>query len=157
LEELLKKIFADVFVHRYRDVFEDIRALCLESLGHWIESLPSMFLEDNYLKYLGWCLNDKAVPVRKQAISSIHNLYNVLDKRDVAKLQLFHERFKPRFSSMSLDNESSICAESVNLMTVLVKLEMLDEKDGANLPSFIWDESEEVRAAACAFVKEDQR
>lgn len=48
-----------LFVHRYRDVDPDIRMSCIQSLGIWISSYPSLFLQDLYLKYLGWTLNDK--------------------------------------------------------------------------------------------------
>lgn len=46
-------------MHRYRDVDPDIRMSCISSLGIWIVSYPSLFLQDLYLKYLGWTLNDK--------------------------------------------------------------------------------------------------
>lgn len=46
-------------MHRYRDVEPDIRMACIQSLGVWILSYPSLFLQDLYLKYLGWTLNDK--------------------------------------------------------------------------------------------------
>jgi cohesin complex subunit SA-1/2 len=46
-------------VHRYRDIDPNIRTSCIESLGVWVLSYPSLFLQDLYLKYLGWTLNDK--------------------------------------------------------------------------------------------------
>lgn len=46
-------------MHRYRDVDPEIRMSCIRSLGIWILSYPSLFLQDLYLKYLGWTLNDK--------------------------------------------------------------------------------------------------
>lgn len=51
--------FDRLFMHRYRDVDSDIRVSCIRSLGVWILSYPSLFLQDLYLKYLGWTLNDK--------------------------------------------------------------------------------------------------
>jgi hypothetical protein len=48
-----------LFMHRYRDVDPDIRMSCIKSLGIWVVSYPSLFLQDIYLKYLGWTLNDK--------------------------------------------------------------------------------------------------
>lgn len=46
-------------MHRYRDMDPEIRMSCIQSLGTWIVSYPSLFLQDLYLKYLGWTLNDK--------------------------------------------------------------------------------------------------
>jgi len=43
-----------------RDVSEDIRASAIGAIGNWIRLMPSMFLVDNYLKYLAWALSDKA-------------------------------------------------------------------------------------------------
>ena len=48
-----------VFVHRYKDSANHIRALCMVSLGGWIQSFPDEFLQDTCLKYIGWTLNDK--------------------------------------------------------------------------------------------------
>jgi cohesin complex subunit SA-1/2 len=51
--------FVRLFMHRYRDVDPDIRIACIRAIGSWILSYPSLFLQDLYLKYLGWTLNDK--------------------------------------------------------------------------------------------------
>jgi len=48
-----------VFVHRYRDVEAIIRAECIRELGLWITKYPDRFLDDIYLRYLGWQLSDK--------------------------------------------------------------------------------------------------
>lgn len=52
-----------LFMHRYRDVDPEIRMSCIKSLGIWVVSYPSFFLQDIYLKYLGWTLNDKVANV----------------------------------------------------------------------------------------------
>ena len=46
-------------MHRYRDVDPEIRMACIRAIGSWIVSYPSLFLQDLYLKYIGWTLNDK--------------------------------------------------------------------------------------------------
>lgn len=58
-EIIITILFWRLFVHRYRDIDNDIRMSCIQSLGIWILSYPSLFLQDLYLKYLGWTLNDK--------------------------------------------------------------------------------------------------
>uniref|UniRef100_A0A8B9R6J9 Cohesin subunit SA n=1 Tax=Anas platyrhynchos TaxID=8839 RepID=A0A8B9R6J9_ANAPL len=62
IEAVMNAIFKGVFVHRYRDVVPDVRALCMEELGTWMCSFPASFLTDGHLKYLGWTLHDKRVP-----------------------------------------------------------------------------------------------
>ena len=48
-----------VYMHRYRDTDPDIRLACISFLGSWIYKYPSYYLTDQYLKYIGWMLNDK--------------------------------------------------------------------------------------------------
>lgn len=57
-------------MHRYRDIDPDIRMSCIQSLGAWIVSYPSLFLQDLYLKYLGWTLNDKVSCIYSVSIVS---------------------------------------------------------------------------------------
>ncbi|KAH9786138.1 Sister-chromatid cohesion protein 3 [Citrus sinensis] len=47
VESLNKRLF----VHRYRDIDPNIRMSCIQSLGVWILSYPSFFLQDLYLKF----------------------------------------------------------------------------------------------------------
>lgn len=37
----------------------EIRATCIEEIGNWIKTYPDVFLNDSYLKYIGWMLYDK--------------------------------------------------------------------------------------------------
>lgn len=37
----------------------DIRAICIEEMGQWIQHYSTSFLADGYLKYIGWTLHDK--------------------------------------------------------------------------------------------------
>jgi hypothetical protein len=52
-------VYCSVFVHRYRDVEAVIRTECIRELGLWIIKYPDRFLDDIYLRYLGWQLSDK--------------------------------------------------------------------------------------------------
>lgn len=56
---MMNGVFRGVFVHRYRDLLPDIRAVCIEELGIWLKMDPEYFLNDKCLKYLGWTLHDK--------------------------------------------------------------------------------------------------
>lgn len=50
---------ADALNPARRDVSSDIRVICVAELGYWIRLYPDMFLDNNYLKYIGWMLYDK--------------------------------------------------------------------------------------------------
>lgn len=47
------------FFHFLSDIIPDIRAICIEEMGIWMRIYPDTFLNDSYLKYLGWMLYDK--------------------------------------------------------------------------------------------------
>lgn len=42
-----------------RDVIPEIRAICMEELTVWMKQYSSVFLNDSYLKYVGWMMHDK--------------------------------------------------------------------------------------------------
>ena len=56
---MLTYIFKGVFVHRYRNTQPDIRSICVEEIGVWMKRYPAMFLDDSYLKYVGWTMYDR--------------------------------------------------------------------------------------------------
>jgi hypothetical protein len=51
-----------VFVHRYRDSAPAIRCDTLAAFGAWLASDPEHFLQNSYLKYVGWMLSDSDAP-----------------------------------------------------------------------------------------------
>lgn len=59
LELMVQKLFDKIFAVRYRDVCETVRAVTTEGISQWCILLPSLYLNDNYLKYLAWSLSDK--------------------------------------------------------------------------------------------------
>ena len=58
----------DIFIMRYRDVCPEIRVICIDEISVWMRTFPKVFLSDQYLKYVGWLLNDKAKEVRKSCL-----------------------------------------------------------------------------------------
>ncbi|CAM9177747.1 unnamed protein product, partial [Lampetra planeri] len=59
IESMMDVIFKGVFLKRYRDVLPEIRSICMEELGLWMKLYSSTFLNDSYLKYIGWMMHDK--------------------------------------------------------------------------------------------------
>lgn len=59
IKNMLQYMFKSVFVHRYRDTLPEIRSVCLTEIGVWMLKFHQMFLDDSYLKYIGWTLHDK--------------------------------------------------------------------------------------------------
>lgn len=59
IKNMLTYMFKSVFVHRYRDTLPEIRGICMSEIGVWMIKFPVNFLDDSYLKYIGWTLHDK--------------------------------------------------------------------------------------------------
>ncbi|XP_051141640.1 sister-chromatid cohesion protein 3 [Andrographis paniculata] len=145
LEELMRKIFTGLFVHRYRDIDPDIRMSCIESLGVWVLSYPSLFLQDLYLKYLGWTLNDKSAGVRKASILALQNLYEVDD--NVPSLNLFTERFYKRMLELADDIDISVSVCAIGLVKQLLRLQLVPDEELGSLYDLLIDDPPEVRRA----------
>ncbi|XP_010244638.1 PREDICTED: sister-chromatid cohesion protein 3 isoform X2 [Nelumbo nucifera] len=150
IEEMMRKTFTGLFVHRYRDVDPNIRMACIESLGVWIVSYPSLFLQDLYLKYLGWTLNDKSAGVRKTSILALQNLYEVDD--NVPSLGLFTERFSNRMIELADDIDVSVAVAAIGLVKQLLRHQLLSDDDLGPLYDLLIDEPAEIRHAIGALV-----
>lgn len=47
-----------------RDAIAEIRAICIEEIGVWMKMYSDAFLNDSYLKYVGWTLHDRVSKFR---------------------------------------------------------------------------------------------
>ncbi|XP_040322437.1 uncharacterized protein LOC121024238 [Herpailurus yagouaroundi] len=70
IDNIICALFKRTFVPRYRDISSDIRVICVAELGCWIKLYPDLFLDNNYLKYIGWMLYDKVGALRWSAASA---------------------------------------------------------------------------------------
>uniref|UniRef100_A0A673VSD7 Cohesin subunit SA n=1 Tax=Suricata suricatta TaxID=37032 RepID=A0A673VSD7_SURSU len=117
IDNIIRALFKRTFVPRYRDVSSDIRVICVTELGCWIKLYPDHFLDDNYLKYIGWMLYDKDASVRMQCILALKALY---EKRESAmKLRVFFHKFKKRILSMTQDRQPEIRSECMQLLRLV--------------------------------------
>ncbi|PSS06426.1 Sister-chromatid cohesion protein [Actinidia chinensis var. chinensis] len=152
IEGMTRKIFTGLFVHRYRDIDPEIRMSCIQSLGVWILLHPSLFLQDLYLKYLGWTLNDKNAGVRKASILALQNLYDVDD--NVPTLGLFTERFSNRMIELADDIDISVAVCAIGLVKQLLRHQLLHDDDLGSLYDLLIDDPPEIRRAIGALVYE---
>ncbi|KAI4871356.1 hypothetical protein NFI96_026581 [Prochilodus magdalenae] len=127
LRSLTNAVFKGVFVHRYRDRVPEIRAICMREMRAWLRGNPAAFLNDGYLKYIGWMLHDKQASVRMQCVLTLQKLYE--EKDFIGRLELFTSRFKERLLCMVLDKDSDVAEETVRLL-LLIKQRMEDGLTG---------------------------
>ncbi|KAI3449562.1 hypothetical protein Pfo_006227 [Paulownia fortunei] len=150
MEEMMRKIFTGLFVHRYRDIDPDIRMSCIEALGVWVLSYPSLFLQDLYLKYLGWTLNDKSAGVRKASVLALQNLYEADD--NVPSLNLFTERFYKRMLELADDIDISVSVCAIGLVKQLLRHQLVPDEELGSLYDLLIDDPPDVRHAIGALV-----
>ena len=152
---LLERFVAEVFCHRWRDVDVDIRTQQLSGLSAWTVAYPSYFVQDRFLKYLGWTLHDKAAAVRRAALAGLLALYRAAGTGTLQSLDTFNRRFVKRIIAMAEDVDASVCGLAIDLLTVLLRLGLLGDDEGDHVPVLLWDEDPHVRKAATAFVVTD--
>lgn len=145
IEEMMDKIFKGLFMHRYRDIDPNIRVSCIQSLGVWILSYPSLFLQDRYLKYLGWTLNDKSAGVRKASVVALQTLYEVDD--NVPSLDLFTQRFSNRMIELADDIDVSVAVCAIGLVKQLLRHQLLLDDHLGPLYDLLVVEPPEIRRA----------
>lgn len=71
---------------------------------------PERYVDDSYLKYLGWSLNDKEPIVRRRCLAVSLPLFE--DEEMIPRLQLFSNKFKDRFIQMTSDVDAECCIKA---------------------------------------------
>ncbi|KHJ85032.1 hypothetical protein OESDEN_15247 [Oesophagostomum dentatum] len=113
---------------------------------------PDHFLEDSYLKYIGWTLYDKVPDVRLKCISALLPLY---DKQDVlVKLELFTNKFKDRLVSMVLDKDNEVGMKTCQLLTSIYRVfpSLLQLKDCVPIYELVYSNHRGLAVAAGEFL-----
>lgn len=143
--------FEVVFVHRYRDIDARIRTECVEALGSWIWVLSTVFMEPEYLRYLGWLLSDVVPSVRQEVLKQLARVF----KRDAAKLGHFIDRFRPRLMEMATqDTDVSVRVAAVSVLEVLGENGMLEPDETDNVGRLIFDFESRIRKAVVKIFSE---
>lgn len=152
VENMMRSIFKSVFVHRYRDSFPEIRALCMEEIGVWMKAYSDVFLDDGYLKYIGWTLNDKQGEVRLRCLSALQGLYS--EKEFFLKLELFTKRFKERIVSMVNDKELDVAVKATQVLVSILENneESLSAEDCKNVYNMVFSLHRQLATAAGEFL-----
>lgn len=146
--EAIQSFFDTVFVHRYRDVDPRIRTECVEALGNWIWSLPTVFMEPGYLRYLGWMLSDTNAPTRQEVLKQLAKVF----KRDAQQLGHFIDRFRPRLIEMaSRDAEVSVRVAAITVIDTLRGAAMLEPNEIDSIGKLIFDNELRIRKAVVGF------
>jgi len=152
IKNMLTYMFKAVFVHRYRDTLPEIRSICMYEIGQWMKKYHTNFLDDTYLKYIGWTIHDKVGDVRLKCLQTLQPLYGSEDLK--GKLELFTSKFKDRIVDMTLDKEFDVSVEAVKLVISIFKYhrEMLTDQDCERIYELVYCSHRAVAQAAGEFL-----
>ncbi|OAA64641.1 nuclear cohesin complex subunit [Niveomyces insectorum RCEF 264] len=146
--ELMKEFFDTVFVHRYRDVDPRIRSECVEALGSWVWALPAVYMQPEYLRYLGWMLSDSNPTTRQEVLKQLARVF----KRDASKMGHFIDRFRPRLIEMATkDVDIGVRVGAIAVVEQLRPAGLLDPDEIDAIGRLIFDAELRIRRAAVHF------
>lgn len=154
IKNMLTYLFKSVFVHRYRDMLPEVRCICMVEIGNWMKKFHQQFLDDSYLKYLGWTLHDKVGEVRLKCLQALLPLYANQDL--CQKMELFSTKFKERIVEMTLDKEFDVSVQAVKLVIYIHRYhpEVLTDKDCEHVYELVYSSHRAVAQAAGEFLNE---
>lgn len=140
--------FEVVFVHRYRDIDARIRTECVEALGSWIFVLPTVFMEPEYLRYLGWLLSDVVASTRQEVLKQLSRVF----KLHAAKLGHFIDRFRPRLMEIATqDLDVSVRVAAIGVIEILGESGMLEPDEIDATGKLIFDYEPRIRKGVVKF------
>lgn len=151
--EKIRDFFDTVYVHRYRDVDPRIRIECAEALGNWMTTLPSLFFEGQYLRYLGWMLSDTHAPMRQEDLKQLIKIMK--NEGNHGGMSHFIERFRPRVVEMACrDSDPGVRASAVALVELIRGAGMIEPDEIDMVGQLIYDSELRVRKAVVGFFVE---
>ena len=125
-KQFADEIFASVFMHRSKDIKDNIRSLCMEHLGDLILTWPEEFLKDTYLKYFGWYMTDPCVAVRLNVAEALKHLVDL--ETFAERLQEFVARFHEKMVHLAAqDSSPKVCKVYTEMLVTLHHQGLVDE------------------------------
>ncbi|CAI4210224.1 unnamed protein product [Parascedosporium putredinis] len=122
--------------------------ICVEALGYWIWELPTVFMEPEYLRYLGWMLTDVMHSTRHEVLKQLTRMF----KRDASQLGHFIDRFRPRLVEIATkDADISVRVSAISAIEMLRVNGMLDPDEIDSVGRLIFDSDPRVRKAVVNF------
>lgn len=147
-KDQIQDIFDTVFVHRYRDIDAKIRTECVEALGNWIWMLPTVFMEPEYLRYLGWMLSDMMPQTRYEVLKQLGRIF----KNHAEKLGHFIDRFRPRLVEMATkDFDVNVRVVAISNIQILKDSGNLEPDEIDSIGRLIFDPELRIRKAVLDF------
>ncbi|MCL4131459.1 UNVERIFIED_CONTAM: hypothetical protein GTU68_008658 [Idotea baltica] len=126
----------------------------MAEIGCWMKKFHQNFLDDSYLKYIGWTLHDKGLLCPPECLQALQPLYASEELK--GKLELFTSKFKDRIVAMTLDKEYDVAVQAVRLVISILKYhrDILMDKDCEHVYELVYSSHRAVAQAAGEFLNE---
>lgn len=143
LTDLINEIFNTIFIHRYRDVSNEIRYDCIKHLGIWMNIYPEFFFDVIYMRYLGWTMTDLDPLVRSEAFKILTKLYK--RENSSQSLKQFTEFFKLKLINISIyESDSQSRLNCIQLLIEIIKRGLLSNDEIIQIVSLIYLDNEDI-------------
>lgn len=137
IEKLMQLAIDAVFVQRYRDIDCLLREKCVDSIHSWIMTYPEVFLDNAYLRYIGWSLSDKVSHVRLASLAAWKSICSRVEFRPA--LTNFIVRFKARlFEVLSRDVDKSCREAAGSVIDILFSGSFLESDELAFIDDLVF-------------------
>ncbi|KAI8052988.1 hypothetical protein BDF22DRAFT_686466 [Syncephalis plumigaleata] len=140
-DEMLDHLFDGIFVHRYRDIDPAIRVDCVSFLGDWVIRYPDRFVDNQYIRYLGWSMTDNMPHPRIATLRALIKLHR--DRALNTVITPLTERYKPQLLQLATREKD------INVRVPAIQLAVIFGKQGA------W-ETDEERNELCRLIVHPQ-
>ncbi|CUS15499.1 unnamed protein product [Tuber aestivum] len=149
IETVIKDIF-NMHVPISGMMIDKIRSDCVRELGSWILTLPDLFFDGSYLRYLGWVLSDTTPQTRLEVVKALTKLFK--RKESISNLRHFTERFRPRMVEMAArDADTNVRAAAADLLDAVREAGYLEPSDVDTVGRLLFDSEPKVRRAVVGF------
>ena len=163
LEDTVNRMVMGVFMKRYKDISEFIRAESMNFLSQFTLIRPDIYLKDSYLKYVGWMTHDEEAMVRVCALKALLAPFRASEKSqelalDTSSMSNVIEKFLGRLCDCVIDVDTRVQEVAMELFVVLLREGFLDDLSDddtwskINLRAIQADASFSVRCNALLFV-----
>lgn len=151
MEGIIDSIIKLAFIHRFKDVDEQIRSESMYHLSVWTKAYPEYFLKVTFLKYFGWLLSDTSFEVRLQILKLLPDIIgNTINSKgqlksnyDISSVRQFFERFQDRILDIAeMDENLEVRINAVQVLVKIVSLGYLEDDDILKISSLIFNEYE---------------
>lgn len=148
-------IYQNLIIIRVRDVFDEIRDLAIQTLTKIIITYPTLFFDDQKLKYTGRALNDSSSVNRQHSLQCIEDIVNQFNEKNANDLTDFLEEYIPRIIEMCNDTDPKVVSAAIHCLGLLVDRQYVKQQDCSFIQNLISDDSIEIKTAASKFVSKN--